>query len=153
MKKKLLLTIALILALVMTGCGARKIDLEHLHSIDGTLLEITRTPQEAMTLEEFEASIYTISVSYSGLAFIPNPVFKDGMMMSDEDFKKVYNFCLDAYEKDRFAKYSEDVCDGDTYSFVYYDEAGESHVLYSGYCYNNKELNEIIKTIELYSVD
>ena len=153
MKRKLLITIALLLALVMTGCGGRKIDLEQIHSIDGSLLEITRTPQGEMTLEEFESSIYTISVSYSGRAFIPNPVYTDGVEMTDEDFKKVYNFCLDAYEKDKFADYSEEVCDGSTYSFTYYDETGEPHRLYSGYIYSNKELNDIIDTVAMYSVD
>ena len=150
MNKVLLAVMILVPALITGGCGKREVDLNEVHKIEGTLLEITQMPQGEMTLEEFEASVSTISVSYSGLAYIPNPIFSDGMEMKDEDFLKVYNFCKDAYEKGTYSDYKEDVCDGTTYTFTYYDENGTAHVLYSGYIYNNKKLNDIIDTIAYY---
>ena len=43
-----------------------------------------------------------------------------------------------------FADYYEEVCDGQTYSFVFYDVDGNQHVLYDGYIYENAELNSIL---------
>ena len=153
MKKIVWSVTVLMMIVLMCGCGKRTVDLERLHQIEGPLIEITHMGAGEMTEEEFAASVSTISVSYSGLAFIPNPINAEGVEMRDEDFKRVYNFCLDAYEKDKFANYKEDVCDGSTYSFTYYDEEGEAHRLYSGYIYGNKELNEIIQIIANYSID
>ena len=152
MNKVLLAVMMLVPAIVMSGCGKRNVDLNEVHQIEGTLIEITQTPQGEMTLEEFESSIYTMSVSYAGLAYVPNPMII-GLEMKDEDFLKVYNFCLDAYEKGTYSDYKEDVCDGTTYTFTYYDENGTAHVLYSVYIYNNKKLNDIINTIAYYQVD
>ena len=40
-----------------------------------------------------------------------------------------------------------------TFTFVYYDENGEAHVLYDGYCYDNKTLNKVRDIIGKYSLD
>ena len=73
--------------------------------------------------------------------------------MTDEDYIKIYKFCTKNAEKSKFAKYKEDVCDGETYTFTYYDLDGNPHVIYDGYCYNNDELQDIMNTITYYQVD
>ena len=82
-----------------------------------------------------------------------NPVNVQGVKMSDDDYLKIYNFCKDAIAKNKFTKYSEDICDGTTYRFVFYDTQGNEHLIYDGYCYDNKELREIKKLISKYRLE
>ena len=150
---------AAVMAVGMLGCSIpgikakRDINLDEVHKIKGTLISITRQSAGVMSLEEFEKSSSTISVSYAGDAYIPNPINSVGLKMSDEDFLAVYEFCLDSYENGTFNDYYEDACDGTTYIFTYYDEVGEAHLLYSGYIYNNEALNDVINIITAYSID
>lgn len=92
-------------------------------------------------------------VTYSGYAYVPGSLNGEGVKMSDKDLRTIYEFCVNSYENDAFADYSEQVCDGTTYSFVYYDEDGDAHTLYSGYCYSNKDLQSIMDIISNYSID
>ena len=73
--------------------------------------------------------------------------------MSDEDYMELYEFCKTALKTNKFAGYSEDVCDGQTYMFMYYDEDGNEQLIYDGYCYENKELKDIMNMISKYSLD
>lgn len=73
--------------------------------------------------------------------------------MSDSDLRFLYEFCIDAYENETFKDYKEDVCDGTTYSFVYYDLDGNAHTLYSGYCYENEALKKAYETITNYAFE
>ena len=158
MKKLISLVMVLILAFVMCGCSffgtgskKRKIDLEKVRQNRGVLLEVTSHPQGPMTQEDMERYTNTQKVTYEGCAY--NPFNTQGVRMSDEDFIYIYEFCLDAYEKELFKNYSEEVDDGTTYEFVYYDENGKAHVLYNGYCYGNEKLSKVRDIIGKYSLD
>jgi len=158
MRKLLSIVLTLVMAAGMFACSIpggsakRNIDLEKVRQIKGTLLEITHQSAGEMTQEEFEASCYSQKVTYSGDAYNPFQVV-GGIKMSDEDFLEVYEFCLDAYENGTFDDYKEDVCDGSTFTFTYYDENGDAHTLYSGYIYGNEELSGIVDIIGKYSLD
>ena len=120
-------------------------NIENLKKNDGKMLEIT----SCNDAEE----IYTSYVTYDGGVYVPGSGANGEVSISDEDYMFIYNFCVDAYENDRFANYSEDVCDGTTYKFVFYDTDGVAHTLYSGYCYENEALQEINSRIGYYCID
>lgn len=142
-----------VLALGMASCKKNDVDIKELQKNDGVMLTITRHPQEAMTEEDQKVYTITLKATYDGLAYNPNPVNKEGVKMSDEDYLKIYKFCMSNAEKSKFKDYSEDVCDGDTYSFTFYDLSGNPTVIYDGYCYANKELQDIKATIEKYAIE
>lgn len=141
------------IALGMAGCSMRKTDIEELKKNDGVMLVITRTPQVAMTKEQFEKACTSQTVTYKGEAFNPNPVTKAGVMMSDEDYREIYKFCVNNVRWNKFKHYKEDVCDGETYTFTFYDTDGEKHVIYSGYIYSNKELKKIRGIVSGYTIE
>jgi hypothetical protein len=158
MKKLMSVVMILVLAFAMCGCAfsgtgskKRNIDLEKVRQHKGVLLEVTSHPQGPMTQEDVERYTNTQKVTYDGCAY--NPFNTMGIKMTDEDFLFIYEFCLDAYEKGLYKDYSEKVDDGMTFTFVYYDENGEAHVLYDGYCYDNKTLNKVRDIIGKYSLD
>ena len=169
MKKLMSLLLVAVMALGLFGCskttagttgrhsneGHKKaaVDLDELKKNDGDMLVITRHNAGECTKEEYEASIYSVSVSYSGIAYNPNPVCDGHTGMSDSDLRFLYEFCIDAYENETFKDYKEDVCDGTTYSFVYYDLDGNAHTLYSGYCYENEALKKAYETITNYAFE
>jgi hypothetical protein len=160
-----LLTVVMIavLALSIAGCGSArtgrnrknskgyKINLEEIQKNQGTLLVIRNHPQEAMTKEDYDRSCYEITISYDGYVKLPGNL--DSLKMKDEDFVKIYEFCTKNAEKSKFANYSEDVCDGETYTFTHYDTDGNPHVIYDGYCYNNNDLQDILNTAYNYQLD
>mgnify|MGYP007069938874 CR=1 FL=1 len=145
-----------ILAFGMAGCvKASKADVKELQQHKGEMLVIISQPQGPMpmTEEQYEAATNRMSLSYEGNAYIQNPVGHKGMKIPDEEYLKIYNFCVKAVSKNKFANYKEDVDDGMTYTFTYYDTDGNEHVIYDGYCYNNKELQGIIELISKYQCD
>ncbi len=160
-----LLTVVMIAVLTLStaGCGSArtgrnrknskgyKINIEEIQKNQGTLLVIKNHPQEAMTIEDYENSCYEVTISYDGYVKLPRN--KDSLKMKDEDFAKIYEFCTANADKSKFANYSEDVCDGDTYTFTFYDTDGNPHVIYDGYCYSNKELQDILDTAYDYQLD
>ena len=150
--KILSILMMLVIALGMASCKKKAVDIKELQNNDGVMLTITRHPQEAMTVEDQRANTTVRQVTYDGLAYNPNPVNKEGVKMSDEDYLKIYEFCINNAEKSKFRNYSEEVDDGDTYEFTYYDLDGNPTVIYDGYCYSNKDLQDIKKTIEKYAV-
>lgn len=150
--KILSILMVMVMALGMASCKKDEVDINELQKHDGVMLTITRHPQEAMTIEDQRANTTVQKVTYDGLAYNPNPVNKDGIKMSDEDYLKIYEFCIKNVEKSKFKNYSEDVCDGDTYTFTFYDLDGNPTVIYDGYCYSNEDLQDIKKTIQKYAV-
>lgn len=164
MKKLVSIILIAVTALSIFGCsitGERRdrdkkkerIDIEEIKDIEGDLLVITRVSAGDCTIEQYEASRYTLRVTYSGYAYVPGSLNGEGVRMSDKDLRTIYEFCVNSYENDAFEDYSEQVCDGSTYSFVYYDEDGDAHTLYSGYCYSNKDLQNVIDIISYYCID
>ena len=89
------------------------------------------------------------SVTYDGLVYTP---YNYGMQMSDRDLLCIYNFCVNASDG-RYDSYSEDVCDGETYTYTFYDTDGKAHELYSGYCYDNDELMKALGILSYYQCD
>lgn len=150
--KILSILMVMVMALGMASCNKDEVDINELQKNDGVMLTVTRHPQEAMTIEDQRANTTVQKVTYDGLAYNPNPVNKDGIKMSDEDYLKIYEFCIKNVEKSKFKNYSEDVCDGDTYTFTFYDLDGNPTVIYDGYCYSNEDLQDIKKTIQKYAV-
>lgn len=143
-----------VMAFGMIGCSkADKFDVKELQQHRGDLLVIVSQPQEAMPVEEYDKAVVRMSVTYDGCANNPNPFNNSKVKMPDDEYLRIYNFCVEAAADNRFAGYSEDICDGTTYTFTYYDTEGNAHVLYDGYCYDNKELQDIMKLITKYSLD
>lgn len=129
-----------------------ELDLDELKKNEGEMLVFTSHYAGECTQEEYEASFYSVSVTYSGVVYNPNP-FSDGhTIMSDSDLKSLYDFCIDAYENDTFKYYGEDTCDGTVYKFVYFDLDGNAHTLYSGHCDNNEALKKAHETITNYAI-
>ena len=89
------------------------------------------------------------SVTYDGYVYTP---YNYGMQMSDSDLLCIYNFCVAAMDG-RYDYYSEDVCDGETCTYTFYDTDGEAHELYSGYCYDNDELMAAFGILSYYQCD
>lgn len=120
-----------------------KVDIEDLKTYDGPMLVITSTIQGPIPVEEERD--HSVVIYYDGtvnyLDASPNECLG---ALNDEDYMTVYNFCIDTVRNDTFADYYEEVCDGQTYSFVFYDIDGNQHVLYDGYMYENAELNAIL---------
>ena len=143
-----------VLAFGMIGCNkADEVDIKELKQHKGNMLVITAYPQGPMTEEEYNMRVSSIRLDYPGTAYIPNPIEEQQISMPDDEYLKIYNFCKKAVAENKFANYSEQVCDGTTYKFVYFDTEGHEHVLYDGYCYENKELRNIISLITKYQID
>ena len=117
------------------------------------MLVITGYPQEAMPEDMYEKAITRFRLTYKGEAYNPNPVNEVGVKVTDEEYLRIYEFCKEAVAKNKFADYSEDICDGTTYRFVFYDKEGNEYLIYDGYCYDNKELQEIKKLITKYQLE
>ena len=121
-------------------------NIENLKKNDGKMLEVTTyvaDPQEE----------YTSYVTYGGGVYVSGSGANGEVSISDEDYLFIYKFCVDAYENDSFADYSEDNFDGTTYEFVFYDTDGGAHTLYSGYIDDNEALQEINSRIGYYCID
>lgn len=140
-----------VLAIGMAACKKDDVDIKELQKNDGVMLTITGHPQEAKTIEDQRDLTTVRELTYDGLVSNPGPVSNKGIRISDEDYLKIYEFCIKNAKKNKFKDYSEDVCDGDTYTFTFYDPDGNPTEIYDGYCYSNKELQDIKKTIEKYA--
>lgn len=124
--------------------------LEELQSHEGTMLEIVSTVR--LPVEEGSDIENTVIVEYSGDAYEVDTNYLN-CHLSDEEYLTIYNFCVESVENDTFADYYENVCDGITYRFTFYDEDGNAHLIYDGYIYENAELNSIIDIFGNYYID
>ena len=125
--------------------AATETNIENLKKNDGNMLEITSCSDAE--------DIHTSYVTYGGGVYVSGSGANGELTMSDEDYMFIYKSCVDAYENDSFADYSEDVCDGTSYKFVFYDTDGVAHELYTGYIDDNKDLQEINSRIGYYCID
>ena len=158
MKKFIAIVMIIAMLTGFSGCSKGKTEerssgetessynIEELQQNEGRMLEVRRFESEIR--EEFISY-----VTYDGYACNPSPVEVYPMRMTDDDYLAIYRFCVDSVENDPFADYSEDVCDGTTYSFIFYDEDGNPHQIYDGYIYENELLRSIVDIIARYHVD
>ena len=121
-------------------------NIENLKKNDGKMLEITAYVADPQ-------GEYTRYVTYGGGVYLSGSSANGEVSISDEDYIFIYNFCVDAYENDSFADYSEFCFDGTTYQFVFYDTNGVAHELYSGYIDDNEALQEVNSRIGYYGFD
>ena len=124
--------------------------IEELQSIEGTMLEITSTIR--LPVEEGTDIDNTIIVEYNGDAYEVDTGYLN-CHLSDEEYLTIYTFCTESVENNTFADYYEEVCDGVTYRFTFYDEDGNAHLIYDGYIYDNAELNSILSIFSNYYID
>ena len=164
MKKIISVVMAAVMAVALFGCADAGKKSKHkkdnskyngpsIHkAIDPEDLKDTKGPMLVVECHVLEWEYTeTFSVDYSGDTCMPYNYY--GMQMNDEDLMYLYEFCQYAAANDPFADYSEDVCDGATYTFTFYDPDGESHELYHGYCYDNDELQNVLDVITRYEVE
>lgn len=118
-----------------------QVDLDELRRVDGPMLEITTTIR--LPLPEDEDPDSTLILGYDGMITNPDDTSLSWGPISDEDYLTFYTFCVESVEDNPFADYFEDVCDGQTYRFVFYDEDGDAHEIYDGYIYENEELSAV----------
>ena len=121
-------------------------NIEELKTIDGPMLEITSTVR--LPVPEGTDIDNTVIVNYDGSVTGETYTVPE---ISDDDYMTLYNFCVKSIKNDTFADYYEEVCDGQTYCFTFYDEEGEAHLIYDGYTYDNRELNAIMHIVYSYN--
>ncbi len=92
-------------------------------------------------------------VTYAGYVYSDRGYADEVAKMSDEDYMELYEFCKTALKTNRFAGYYEEVCDGQTYMFMYYDEDGNEQLIYDGYCYDNDDLEDIVDLVIGYTIE
>ena len=125
--------------------------IEELQKLEGNMLVIESTIRAPLP-DDYDPNGYIV-VTYDGKVYDSDPYNGDEFEMRDEDYMKIYEFCVEAAKTDKFAGYSEDVCDGVTYKFTYYDTDGEEFVVYDGYCYDNADLQDIVVLVEGYAYE
>ncbi|MBO4688039.1 MAG: hypothetical protein J5636_05955 [Clostridiales bacterium] len=65
------------------------------------------------------------------------------VVIPDKDLIDFYLFCVEYGDGSAFAGHHEDVCDGSMLYFNYYDEHGNQHYIFGGYCYELDVLQDI----------
>lgn len=73
--------------------------------------------------------------------------------VSDEKLTEIYEFAKYNSEVDGFANLNVNACDGESWTFDYYNFAGEKIQLYSGYTYGNVELEELQEFLSGFAVE
>ena len=166
MKRVIALFMSVVMVLSLAACGSAEggresrgsrdsreenisdKEIEALRANEGPMLEITCTIQAPIPDDMDRDS--TLVLGYNGMIMNPDEYGQNKGPVSDEDYMTIYEFCIDAVENDTYADYYEDVCDGQTYRFVFTDEDGDAHVIYDGYIYDNRELNFVHDLINNY---
>ena len=122
--------------------------LDELKSIDGPMLIINCENVGPFDYYQDESRDCSFTLYYNGeLERICSHSMSDPVnsvvTVSDYDYYRFYQFCMDYGDGKAFAGYSEDVCDGTMYGFSYYDEDGQRNSIYFGYCYQVQVLQDI----------
>ena len=164
MNKYILKAISIVMILlVLTGCRKRvpKADINELQSREGVMLKISSSCHHPYNwspngpIDRHEGDSYTIywngTVEKTAWYSISENIVLDGVSLSSEDYMYLYDFAEDAYLNDSFEGYREEICDGQTYSFMYYPaDDDEPKDLYSGYCEDNEKLQGAINVVSKY---
>ena len=81
------------------------------------------------------------TIDYYYLYTISEPELIKTVEVDDYDFRQILEFCLWSKKDNPFKDYSEDnVCDGETWAFTYYDGESEPFLIYDGYIYSNWDM-------------
>ena len=92
---------------------------------------------------------YDKTLDYYYLYTISEPELIKTVEVSDYDFQQILEFCLWSKKDNPFKDYSEDnVCDGETWAFTYYDEESAPFLIYDGYTYSNYDLYSFTDILE-----
>lgn len=151
MKKIIAVLMTAVMLLGAASCERREdrrgndegITLEDLKANDGPML-VVESVVRAPVPDDYDR-YNSITLNYDGS-------LDDGNTISDEDYMTLYNFCVESIKNDTYEDYIEYYEDGITYSFTFYDEDGEEHVIYDGYIYECEELDDIANLIFSYGV-
>lgn len=132
-----------------------KIDIDELQENTGIMLEVSKSMcgQVDGGLDYWKGRDYILY--YNGTLEIISHYnhsgdFRAEVNVNDEDYLKLYCFAVETYENDTFSELNIDACDGDKWSFLYYEAEGESHKLYSGYTYGEDTLENIQSILDSY---
>ena len=86
-----------VMAFGLFGCNAAKPDIEELQKNEDMMLVVTI--HVALPLPEEEYKIAQehneMSLAYNGTAYNPNHMRTQGLKVTDEDYLKIYNFCVE----------------------------------------------------------
>ena len=146
-------------AVPKTGSGKRdkkNVDYDELRAKEGIMFYMGSSNWGLMYEGENECTGYSFLIEWNGhvtrqVYYQITDTLIDEADLKDKDYEKLYEFSERCLKKDPFRNYSEDVCDGNTWFFdYYYSEDEKPFEIYDGYCYNQKELNEIIDMMESY---
>ena len=138
---------------VVTSVPAKSID--ELKKIDGPMLTVGCENVGPFDYYEDECRGCTYLVYYNGQVerisehSMSDPV-EATAEIPDDALLSFYEFCLKYGDGKAFAGYSEDVCDGTMYYFSYFDERGQRHDIYGGYCYAVDVLMDIVDHVGAY---
>ena len=138
---------------VVTSVPVKSID--EIKSIDGPMLAVGCENVGPFDYYEDECRGCTYLVYYNGQVerisehSMSDPVEATAEIPDDALFS-FYEFCLKYGDGKAFAGYSEDVCDGTMYYFTYFDERGQRHDIYGGYCYAVDVLMDIVDRVGAY---
>ena len=118
------------------------VDIGELRTYEGPMFELTSTVR-APVPDDFDRD-YTVTIYYDA-SLVSDDYYLP--QISNRYYMTIYRFCVNSLEEDTFADYYEEVDDGQTYRFTFYDEEGTPHVIYDGYTYDNAELSAIIDLV------
>lgn len=171
MKKVLAVALALVMALPMGACkksetkkklkarkdkvSTEKVDVDKIKELDGVMLKIDVTSYELQDPNYDQRSGVDYYVSYDGTlkceAFYSLSGKQEySTVLSDSDLIEVFEFCQEYGDGKKLKDYQETANDGEVLEFIYTDEKGKEHVIYRGYCYQNKVLWDLYEMLGNY---
>lgn len=151
-----LLVIGVVLG-VFSGC-AKKVDYDELKKNDGLMFVVRNyNCGEVSDTDDYWAST-TYSIYYDGTIENENEHHLSGLSkieatLSDDDYKTIYKFASEESKSNKFDGIEVPACDGDGWSFTYYDTDGNETRIYSGYTYGIEELKEIQDIVSGYVLE
>ncbi len=129
--------------------------IDELKTIEGPMLTVSCEVVGPLNYYEDEARDRVYTLYYDGTLerisyhAVSDPI-KSTVTIPDDAYLDFYLFCLEYGDSSAFAGYSEDVNDGEIFGFAYRDENGKDHHIYGGYCYQVKELMDIVHQVAGY---
>ena len=156
MRRTILISLLLSLCLLVSCV---KFDYDKLRSKEGIMMHVGSTSYAL----QYEGSNDCLGVGYridwngnvteTVYYQITDPLYEYAVL-SDEDYKTLYEFAEFSRKIDPFKYYSENVCDGSIWNFEYYYSDGEDPFeIYEGYCYSQEDLQKILKILHSYFPD